>query len=123
MRHKEAEMTKIMTALLALVALAVFVPAMALAQNTNQPDTPAQAQQQEANQAAMDQVDGVDTSPHHEMTGMVSDNGRKFTSNNTVWSVSNPGALKDYNNQNVTVKFQFNTSNNTIKVDKVMPGQ
>jgi len=116
-------MTKIMTALLALVALAVFVPAMALAQNTNQPDTPAQAQQQEANQAAMDQVDGVDTSPHHQMTGMVSDNGRKFTSNNTVWSVSNPGALKDYNNQNVTVKFQFNTSNNTIKVDKVMPGQ
>ncbi len=116
-------MTKVMTALLALVALALFVPAMALAQNTNQPDTNAQAQQQEANQAAMNQVDGFNTSPHHEMIGTVSDNGRKFTSNNTTWSVSNPGALKNYDNQNVTVKFQFNTGNNTIKVDKVNPGQ
>jgi len=116
-------MTKVMTALLALVALTLFVPAVALAQNSDQSDTKAQAQQQEANQSAMDQVDGLNTSPHHEMTGVVSDNGKKFTSNNTVWRVSNPGALQNYDNQNVTVKFQFNTSNNTIKVDKVTPAQ
>lgn len=116
-------MTKVMTALLALVALALFVPAMALAQNANRPDSQSQAQQQEANQAAMNQVDGLNTSPHHEMTGMVSDNGKTFTSNNTTWSVSNPGALKNYDNQNVTVKFQFNTGNNTIRVDKVTSAQ
>jgi hypothetical protein len=111
-------MTKFLTGLL---ALALFVPAIAFAQNKNQADTQSQAQQQEANQAAQNQVDGFNTSPHHEMTGMVSDGGKKFTSNNTTWSVSNPGALKNYDNQNVTVKFQFNTQNNTIKVDKVMP--
>ncbi len=113
-------MTKFLTALL---ALALFVPAFAFAQSSSQPDTQSQAQQQEANQAAQNQVDGANTSPHHEMMGMVSDNGKTFTSNNTTWHVSNPNALKNYNGQNVTVKFQFNTSNNTIKIDKVMAGQ
>jgi len=113
-------MMKLMTALL---GLALFWPAMMFAQNNSKSDTAQQAQRQEANQAAQDQVDGVDTSPHHTMTGMVGDNGNTLTSDNTTWHVSNPGALKNYNNQNVTVKFQFNTDNNTIKVDKVMSGQ
>jgi len=111
-------MTRFITALL---ATALFLPAMAFAQNSSQSDTARQAQRQEANQAAQDQMDGGDTSPHHSMTGMVSDNGKTFTSNNTTWQVSNPHALKNYNNQNVTVKFQFNTDNNTIKIDKVTP--
>ncbi len=109
-------MTKFLTGLL---ALALFFPAIAIAQS--QSDTASQAQRQESNQAAEDQVNGVDTSPHHTMTGMVSQAGKMFTSNNTTWHVSNPGALKNYDNQNVTVKFQFNTDNNTIRVDKVMP--
>lgn len=113
-------MTKLMTA---LIALALFVPALAFAQNTNQPDNRKQAQQQENNQAAMDQVQGTDTSPVHEMKGMVGDNGKTFTSHNTVWTVSNPDALKSYDNQNVTVKFWFNTGNNTIKINKVESGQ
>jgi hypothetical protein len=58
------------------------------------------------------------------MTGMVNDNGRTFTTtDNTTWHVSNPHALKNYNGQNVTVKYQLNTEKNTIKVDKVTPGQ
>ncbi len=112
-------MTKFLTALL---ALALSLPAIAFAQNKSQPDTQSQAEQQSANQAAEDQVDGVDTSPVHTMVGMVSEGGKTFTSDNTVWQVSNPNALKSYDNQNVTVKFQFNTTNNTIKVNKVMSG-
>lgn len=111
-------MTKFLTGLL---ALALVVPAIAFAQNQKQSDTAAQAQRQEANQAAEDQVNGVDTSPHHTMTGMVSQGGKMFTSNNTTWHVSNPSALKNYDNQTVTVKFQFNTDNNSLKIDKVMP--
>ena len=112
-------MTKFLTGLL---ALALFVPAIAFAQDKSQPDSQSQAERQAANQAAADNVNGVDTSPHHTMTGMVSEGGKMFTSNNTTWHVSNPGALKNYDNQNVTVKFQFNTDNNTIKIDKVMTG-
>jgi hypothetical protein len=102
-----------------LLALALFVPAIALAQDKSQPDTQSEAQQQRANQAAADKVNGFDTSPNHSMTGMVSDGGKTFTSDNTVWHVSNPKALKNYDNQNVTVQFQFNTDDNTIRINKV----
>jgi Tfp pilus assembly protein PilV len=112
-----------MKMMIALLALALFVPAIVLAQNNSSGDTQSQAQQQEANQSAMNQVDGLNTSPHHQMTGMVSDDGKTFTSDNTTWHVSNPHALKDYNGQNVTVKFQFNTERNTIKIDKVETGK
>jgi hypothetical protein len=116
---KEAEMTKFLTGLL---ALALFVPAIAFAQDKNQPMTNSQAQQQSANQAAADQMNGVDTSPVHTMTGMVSQGGKMFTSNNTTWTVSNPGALKNYDGQNVTARVVFNTDKNTIKINKVMSG-
>ena len=105
-----------------LLALALFVPAIALAQDKSQPDTQPQAEQQRANQAAADQVNGFDTSPHHTMTGMVGDGGTTLTSDNTTWHVSNPKAMKNYANQNVTVQFQFNTDNNTIKINKVTSG-
>lgn len=110
-------MNKITTALL---AIALSIPVLALAQNDQQDN---HAKQQEANQAAMNNVAGMNTSPNHTMTGMVSDNGKRFVSNNVSYKVSNPDSLKSYENQNVTVKFQFNTGNNTIRVDKVNPGQ
>lgn len=115
-------MNKVMTALL---ALALSVPVLAFAQSSMQQDdsNTKQTQDQKSNQAAMDNVDGMNTSPNHEMTGMVSDNGKRFTSNNVSYKVSNPNSLKNYDNQNVTVKFQFNTTNNTIKVGKVSPAQ
>jgi len=108
-----------------LLALALCVPAIGLAQgqNNGQQSSNSQMQQQSANQAAQNQVDGMNTSPHHTMSGMVSDGGKKFTSNNTTWEVSNPHALKNYNGQNVTVKYQLNSERNTIKIDKVMSGQ
>jgi outer membrane lipoprotein-sorting protein len=110
-------MNKFLTALL---AVALSLPVIAWAQNNNQqPANNSQAQQQEANELSGTAMTGVDTSPHHTMTGMVGDNGKTFTSNNTVWQVSNPKTLKNYANQQVTVRYQFNTTNNTLRIDKV----
>jgi hypothetical protein len=106
----------------ALLAIALSVPVLAMTQSSDQQDN-TKAQQTQANQAAMNSVDGMNTAPHRTMTGMVSDNGSRFTSNNVSYQVSNPDKLKNYDNQNVTVKVQFNTSKNTIKIDKVNPGQ
>ncbi len=115
-------MTKMTTALL---AIALSVPAAGFAQSSmGQQDTSdAHAQQQKANQAASNDMNGMNTSPHQMLTGMVSADGKTITStDNTVYQVSNPNALKNYVGQNVTVKYQFNTENNSIKVSKVNPG-
>ncbi|HZP24806.1 MAG TPA: hypothetical protein VFB04_15260 [Terriglobales bacterium] len=116
-------MTKLITALL---ALALSSAAVAFAQDNTQQQNPnnnSKMEQQSANQSAENQVNGMNTSPHHTMTGMVGDDGRTFSSNNTTWKVSNPNALKNYNGQNVTVRYQFNSDRNTIKVNKVESGQ
>jgi uncharacterized protein YfaP (DUF2135 family) len=115
-------MTKMTTALL---AIALSVPAASFAQSMGQQDTSdAHAQQQKANQAAANDMNGMDTAPHQTMTGMVSGDGKTITStDNTVYQVSNPNALKNYLNQNVTIRYQFNTGKNSIKVNKVNPGQ
>lgn len=115
-------MTKMTTVLL---AIALSVPAASFAQSMAQQDTSdAHAQQEKANQAAANDVNGMNTSPHQMMTGMVSSDGKSITStDNTVYQVSNPNALKNYLNQNVAIKYQFNTTKNSIKVNKVNPGQ
>jgi hypothetical protein len=114
-------MTKLMTALL---AMALFLPVAAIAQDASQTgQTDQHAAQQEANQAAMNQVDGMSTQPVHKMGGMVSNDGKTFTSNNTSYIVANPHMLKKYDNQNVNVEFQFNPTTNKIHIMKVNPGQ
>lgn len=105
-----------------LLAIALSVPVLAVAQSSDQQDT-TKAQQTQANQSAMNDVAGMNTAPHRTMTGMVTDNGTRFTSDNVSYQVSNPDKLKNYDNQNVTVKVQFNTGKNTIKIDKVNPAQ
>jgi hypothetical protein len=107
----------------ALLAIALCLPALAFAQNSSQQETPDQVRQQQANQAAMNNVQGMNTSPHHEMTGMVNEDGTRFTSDNVSYQVANPGKLKNYANQNVTVKFQNDTESNKIKIDKVNPSK
>jgi Tfp pilus assembly protein PilV len=107
----------------ALLAIALSVPVLAFAQSSNGQDTANQEQRQAANQSAMNQVDGMNTSPHHEMTGTVNEDGTRFTSNNVSYQVANPHALKKYENQNVTVKFQNDTESNKIKIDKVNPSK
>jgi hypothetical protein len=123
----------------ALLAIALSVPAVAMAQSTTQDNSAqstsqqdsmqtsqsnTQADQAKQNQAAETQMNGMNTSPHQTMTGMVSADGKTFTtSDNKVYQVSNPGSLKDYANQNVTVKAQFNTDSNSIKINKVNPSK
>jgi Ni/Co efflux regulator RcnB len=109
--------------MMALLAFALFIPALALAQNSAPQDDASKKAQQEANQAAMNQEVGANTQPHHMMSGMVSDNGKHFTSGNTTYVVSNPHKLKDYDGKTASIEFQFNSEQNTIKVDKVSPAQ
>jgi hypothetical protein len=111
-------MTKITTALL---AIALSVPAIAFAQSTTQDNSKAARQQQ--NEAAEESVNGGSTQPNHHMMGMVSNNGMTLTSDNTAYQVSNPDKLKGYDNQTVTVEYQFNTDKNSIKIQKVNAGQ
>src|ERR1700743_1005735 len=103
-------MNKLSTALL---AIAWSVPALAFAQSSSDQQDTSKAQQTQANQAAMNDVAGMNTAPHRTMTGMVTDNGTRFTSDNVSYQVSNPDKLKNYDNQNGTVKVQVNTSKNT----------
>ncbi len=110
-------MTKVMTALL---AVSLSFPAIALAQNNSgqQDDKTTQAEQ---NQAAAANVMGTDAQPRQHMAGTVSNNGKNLTSNNKVYTVNNPKALKNYDNKSVAVEFLFNTDNNTIHIISVSP--
>jgi len=111
-------MTKMMTALL---AIALSVPAVAFAQSTETRQDQEQAKQDQAGQT---QVDGMNTMPHHQMTGTISADGKSFTtSDNKIYKVSNAASVKDYANQQVSVEYQFNTDSNTIHVNKVIMGQ
>jgi len=108
----------------ALLAIALCLPALAFAQDSSQQQSNQdQVRQDQANQAAMNNMQGMNTSPHHEMTGMVNEDGTRFTSDNVSYQVSNPDKLKSYANQNVTVKFQNQTESNKIKITKVNPSK
>jgi hypothetical protein len=109
-------MHKLITALL---AIALAIPVMAFAQDQSTDQDNSKRQQQEDNQAAQDSMTGSNTMPHHTMTGMVSDNGKKFTSDNVEYQVANPSKLKQYDNQNVSIKFQFDSETNKIHVNSV----
>ena len=112
-------MNKIMTAFL---ALARSIPAIAFAQDAAQQDNQ-KLQQQEMNQSAQNDVTGGNTMPHHTMSGTVSNNGKNFTNGDKTYLVENPGKLKGYDNQTVSIKFQFDTEKNEIHVDSVTAGQ
>jgi len=103
--------------MIALLGMALAVPVMAVAQSSQNNDQQAQRhEQQEQNQAAGVNEDGMSTMPSHHMTGMVSQNGEHFTSDNTEYVVANPHMLKKYNGQSVGVKFQFDTATNQIHI-------
>ena len=111
-------MKKVTTAFL---AIALSVPALAVAQsNAQQDDKNAQAQQ---NQAAETNQMGSSTMPQKTMSGMVGDNGKTLTSDNKTYMVNNPKALKNYNNQTVAAVIQFDTDNNKIHIVSVTAAQ
>lgn len=110
-------MNKLMVALL---GMALAVPVVAFAQSSQSDDQQAQRhEQQEQNQASQVNETGQATMSVHHMSGMVSDNGKRFTSDNTAYLVANPHMLKKYDGQNVGVKFQFDTSTNQIHIMSV----
>ena len=113
---------------MALLALALSVPAVAVAQmQDNSAQSGMQdsnkAAQQQANQAAEENENGRSTQPIHKMMGMVSNNGMTFTSDNTAYQVSNPDKLKGYDSQTVSVEYQYSPDKNKIKIHKVNAGQ
>jgi hypothetical protein len=110
-------MNKVTTAFLAIV---LFIPALAFAQDSGQSD---KKLQEEQNQAAMTSTTGEIGSARHNMVGMVSNAGQNFTSDNTTYIVNNPKSLKNYDGQSVKVTFQFNTDTNTIHIISASPGQ
>ena len=107
---------------IAFLALALCIPAMAFAQQSGQQDNQ-QLKQQQMNQSAQEQAVGVDTAPHHTMSGTVSNGGQNFTSGDTTYVVANPDKLKSYDSRSVSIKFQFDTDSNQIHVDSVTAGQ
>jgi len=115
--------------MMALLTMALALPMMAFAQSgqmqNGQPDQMQnnKRMQQEQSQAATVDQTGQSTLPKHTMTGMVSNNGKSFTSDNTTYVVNNPKTLKKYEDQNVSVRFQFDTDNNTIHIISVNPAQ
>jgi hypothetical protein len=113
-------MKKILTA---LFAIALSLPVLAFAQSAQSSDQQQENKhlQQQQNQAAQVSENGSTTMPQHTMTGMVCDNGKSFTSNNTKYIVGNPDALKNYDNQNVSVVFQFNADRNKLHIVRVSP--
>lgn len=113
------------TVLTACLALALSLPVMAFAQSTQQQEDQQDQKhmQQDANQAAQVNETGSTTMPRHHMMGMVQDNGKRLVSGDTSYLVDNPRALKNYQNQNVDVKFVFNTDQNTIHIQSVKPAQ
>ncbi len=109
-------MNKLMTA---IIGIALSLPIMAFAQNTDQQNS--RQAQQEQNEAAQTSQMGTSTMPQHSMSGTVGDDGKTLTSGNTKYTVSNPHTLKRYENQTVSVVYQFDTDNNTIHIVSVMP--
>ncbi|MGC2108466.1 MAG: hypothetical protein WA655_03050 [Candidatus Korobacteraceae bacterium] len=114
--------------MIAVLAVGLSVPAIAFAQDTAQQPNSAQqnnkTMQQGQNQAAETDQMGMNTQPQHTMAGMVSNGGKTLTSGDTSYLVNNPKALKKYDNQSVSVKFQFNpNNNNTIHILSASPAQ
>jgi len=107
---------------IALLAAVLFIPAIAFAQNSQQSQDEKNAQQERNQAAQVDEMGGT-TLPKHNMTGMVSDNGKTFTSDNKSYVVNNPKSLKNYNGQSVAVVFLFNTDDNTIRILSASPAQ
>jgi hypothetical protein len=102
--------------MIVLLGLALSLPAMVFAQSSQSDDQSQKMQQNQANQASQIDETGVNTASVKHMTGMVSENGKRFTSDNTAYLVGNPKSLQKYDGQTVSVKFQFDPEKNQIHV-------
>jgi hypothetical protein len=105
-------MNKLMVALL---GMALTIPAVAFAQSSQSTDQQKNMQEQENSASQINQT-GTGTLAVQHMSGMVSEMGKRFTSSDTAYLVANPKLLQKYDGQNVSVKFQFDPERNQIHV-------
>jgi hypothetical protein len=85
-----------------------------------QQDTTSPPQQQQDNR----QMRQDSSQPQqHNMSGKVSGDGKSFVSDqdNTKWRVSNPDALKGYENQQVMLIMQIDPATNQIHIVSLQP--
>jgi hypothetical protein len=85
-----------------------------------QQDTTSSPQQQQDNS----QMRQDSSQPQqHSMSGKVSGDGKTFVSDqdNTKWKVSNPDALKGYENQQVMLVMQVDPATNQIHIVSLQP--
>ncbi len=119
-----------------LLALALAVPTLLLAQSTTtQPPTqanpgmaqpPDQNAQPEASEPAPTQPDqaagnsgnGVN-SQAQTLSGTISADGKTLTCSNTTYNISNPASVKAYANQPVSVEYEMDT-NNSIRITRII---
>ena len=111
--------TKLTAVLLAAIFCAAAAAQSSQSQNTDQQSQ--KREQQEQNQAAAASMNGGSMQNQHQMTGKVTDGGKRILSDNTSYLVSNPKVLQKYNNQTVSIEFRFQTSTNELHVTKVSP--
>ena len=105
--------------IIGLLAAALFIPALAVAQEAQQDQKNTQKMQNQA--AEVEDANGNSTQPEAHMMGMVSNGGSSFTSDNKTYIVNNPKSLKNYDNQTVSIRFQFDTDRNKIHILEVTP--
>ena len=113
---KEGHMQKL---IIGLLAAALFIPALAVAQEAQQDQKNTEKMQNQA--AEVEDANGNSTQPEAHMMGMVSNGGSSFTSDNKTYIVNNPKSLKNYDNQTVSIRFQFDTDRNKIHILEVTP--
>lgn len=111
-----------MKALHLLLAMAVsLIPAVAVAQSSaQQGGTQSGQASQQDNQSTQ-----TNSGSTQKMSGKVSHDGKSVVSDsdNKNYSVNNPNALQDYEDQHVAMIVHFDPDNNVIHIISVTPPQ
>lgn len=123
--------------ILAVLAIALAVPAVTFAQTTTTPPTaanPNMTQPSDANtqpaqpstgQPAQSQSDRAGSSANdvnsqnQTLTGTISADGKTLTCSDKTYTISNPNSVKAYANQPISVEYEMDT-NDSIRITKIM---
>jgi len=112
---------KALTLVFAVVALLLSIMANAQSSPQQSGNQANQAQQQDRSGRSTQTTAGSS----QKMSGKVSSNGKTVVSSqdNKSYKVSNPGALKNYEGQDVALIVQVDPDSNTIHIISVAPPQ
>jgi hypothetical protein len=111
-----------------LLAAAIWLlPAMVVAQSgAQQSGTQSGQASQQSNQSTQTNAGSAQNSGStRKMSGKVSHNGQSFVndSDSKSYSVNNPSALQDYENQHVAMIVQVDPDDNVVHIISVAPPQ